>query len=97
MIGKYRDQRLSELMDAYDKGLYQKQEVISVCIDLLVERAIRSDLWSELPGWVSSAIQQRLTNFDGSDELVSFGHADPALVKKKMLQLQQWLQSRQSQ
>jgi hypothetical protein len=95
MIGNYKDQRLSELMEAYGSGLYQRQEVISVCIDLLADEKTRNNLWSELPEWINVAIQQRLANFDSSDELVTFGHADPVAVKKQMAQLKHWLQESQ--
>jgi hypothetical protein len=95
MIGIYKDQRLAELMDAYDGGLYQKQEVISICIDLLADEATRDDLWSQLPDWISSAIQQRLANFDQSEELVTFGRADPSTVKNEMIRLKQWLRESQ--
>ncbi|MFC5743193.1 hypothetical protein [Dyella tabacisoli] len=95
MIGIYKDQRLAELIDAYDSGLYQKQEVISVCIDLLADEATRDDLWLQLPDWISSAIQHRLANFDQSEELVTFGRADPAAVKNEMIRLKQWIQASQ--
>lgn len=95
MIDNYRDQRLSELMEGYNSGLYQKQEVISVCIDLLADEATRLNLWSQLPDWINDAIRRRLANFDGSDELVTFGRADPVIIKKQMVQLKQWLQESQ--
>jgi hypothetical protein len=96
MSNHYTDQRLADLMDAFNSGLYQHREVVSVCMDLLADEGAREKLWVELPEWISVEIKSRLASFGEADELVTFGRGKPEVVKAQMLNLKHWLSTKRN-
>ncbi|MEE2729943.1 MAG: hypothetical protein VYA55_03930 [Pseudomonadota bacterium] len=82
---------LNALLESYSNSLYTSGEVVVNAMELLGESNI-DEVWNDFPSWLKQKVSTILTNFSESDEVVTFGRADPELVKKKNLFVKHWLQ-----
>lgn len=79
-----------DILEGYESGLYTGGETVSRSIDALVGSHERDQLWRSLPDWVRQGIDKVLNRFSIGDEMVTFGHADPRVVRDELVELKRW-------
>ena len=84
--------KLSCLMDGALQGVYTPGEVISKCMDMLIDSDSKSELWQAIPEWVKQGIISRLSRPFEDKEFVSINSPyAAAVITQRMKALKNWL------
>ena len=81
---------LSKLMNQYEVGFYTRNELICVVIDLFNE-SMTEENWCSLAKWIQKKVLKMVSQFSESEEIITFGHVKPEILKRQNEILKAWL------
>lgn len=83
--------RINSYVEAYNSGIYTKDETIGAIIDVLKNFPENSSLWADIPNWGQKAIWEFLKGCDTSTQLYDVSTSSNDVIAPGLIALKNWL------